>query len=74
MLKPQSGIERAAEQGNAEAQSTLGDMYSLGDGVPQNYTEAVKWYRKAAEQGHVPSQSNLGEMYFHGQGIQKRLL
>jgi TPR repeat protein len=25
--------------------------YETGDGVTQDYAEAVKWYRKAAEQG-----------------------
>jgi uncharacterized protein len=42
-----------AEQGNADAQYNLGWMYSSGTGVPQDYTQAVEWYRKAAEQGHV---------------------
>ena len=26
-------------------------MYYNGEGVPQDYKEAVKWYTKAAEQG-----------------------
>jgi TPR repeat protein len=26
-------------------------MYSAGQGVEQDYEEAVKWYRKAAENG-----------------------
>jgi TPR repeat protein len=28
-------------------------MYANGEGVPQDYAEAVKWYRKAAEQGNA---------------------
>ena len=44
---------KAAEQGDAEAQTSLGLMYDNGKGVPQDYAEAVKWYRKAAEQGHL---------------------
>ena len=39
-----------AEQGNATAQYNLGVMYHGGGGVPENYVEAVKWYRLAAEQ------------------------
>ena len=39
-----------AEQGVAEAQFNLGLMYYDGEGVPQDYAEAVKWYRKAAEE------------------------
>ena len=52
-----------AEQGDAYAQYNLGFMYSNGQGVPQNHTEAVKWYRQAAEQGYVGAQVNLGVMY-----------
>jgi TPR repeat protein len=40
-----------ADLGNAVAQSYLGDMYNFGEGVPQNYAQAVVWLRKAAEQG-----------------------
>ncbi len=58
-----------AEQGNAEAQFNLGNMYRKGLGVPQDYAEAVKWYRKAAEQGYAEAQFNLGSMYYHGYGV-----
>jgi len=37
-----------AEKGNARAQSALGFLYLLGKGVPENYSEAVKWTRKGA--------------------------
>ena len=40
-----------AEQGHASAQYNLGIMYEKGQGVPQDYAEAVKLFRKAAEQG-----------------------
>ena len=58
-----------AKQGDAEAQSNLGWMYSHGDGVPQDYVEAVKWYRKAAVQGDASGQNRLGDMYFLGKGV-----
>ena len=44
-------------------------MYELGNGVPENDAEAVKWYRKAADQGHAKAQSNLGVMYYNGDGV-----
>ena len=44
-------MQELAEQGDAEAQFNLGVMYANGEGVPQDYAEAVKWYPKAAEQG-----------------------
>ena len=59
------------EQGNADAQFSLGAMYRNGLGVPQDDAEAVKWYRKAAEQGHAKAQLFLGNMYFFGQGVSK---
>ncbi len=42
-------MQLLAEQGNASAQFNLGFMYNKGQGVPQDYTEAVKWYRLAAD-------------------------
>jgi TPR repeat protein len=42
----------AAEQGEAEAQTELGEMYENGRGVERKDEEAEKWYRKAAAQGN----------------------
>ncbi len=47
----------------------LGELYDLGWGVPQDYAEAVKWYRLAANQGDAEAQANLGRMYEFGQGV-----
>ena len=49
----------AAEQGDAEAQCGLGEMYYGGEGVPQDYAEAIKWWKLAAKQGHEEAQYNL---------------
>ena len=59
----------AAEVGNALAQNNLGVMYAQGDGVPQDYTEAVKWYWRAAEQRNAYAQNNLGVMSRDGSGV-----
>ena len=58
-----------AEEGNAEAQYTLGEMYRRGQGVAQDYSEAARWWRAAAEQGHADAQYNLGVMYVNGDGV-----
>ena len=58
-----------AEQGNAEAQNTLGFRYLDGDGVPQDDAEAVRWWRLAADQGQAEAQFNLGLMYANGRGV-----
>ena len=44
-------------------------MHSKGQGVPQDYKEAVKWYRLSAEQGDAVAQFNLGFMYGKGLGV-----
>jgi TPR repeat protein len=60
---------RLAEQGDVGAQFLLGLMYEHGRGVPQDETEAVRWYRLAANQGFAVAQSNLGVMYRNGRGV-----
>ena len=65
------GLMLRAELGGMEAQHRLGVIYAKGQGVPQDYAEAAKWYRKAAEQGHAKSQFNLGKRYLLGQGVSK---
>ena len=61
--------KQLAEAENAPAQVKLGLMYTNGEGVPENYAEAVKWYRKAALQGYPNGQYILGSMYYKGQGV-----
>lgn len=62
-------ITPLAKQGIARAQYNLGVCYQGGYGVPRNYSQAVKWYRKAAEQEFVLAQMRLGTMYFQGFGV-----
>ena len=59
----------AAEQGDPNALYALGLMYQNGQGVPQNYIEAVKWFRFAVLWGRANAQYNLGFMYANGQGV-----
>lgn len=55
-------IRPFAEQGDPEAQYKLGRMHQTGQGVVQNYAEAVKWYRLSAEKSQPFGQNNLGVM------------
>ena len=64
---------KAAEQGDARAQFNTGFMYHRGQGVPQNYKEALRWYMKAAEQGFADAQLNTGLMYDQGKGVPQNL-
>src|SRR5208283_4132294 len=64
-------LKTKAESGDAVSQINLGKMYENGQGVSQDQTEAVKWYRKAAVQGDDVAQFNLGIMYDNGYGATK---
>ncbi len=64
---------KAANQGDASAQFSLGSTYEYGLGVRVDYKEAAKWYRKAAEQGDTWAQVSLGDMYVNGKGVRKDL-
>jgi TPR repeat protein len=46
-------------------------MYRAGQGVEQDFKEAVKWYQKAADQRHATAQYSLGVMYQRGQGVKQ---
>ena len=48
------------------SQLSLGDMYSQGQGVGQDYEEALLWYRMAAEQGNAAAMINIVRLYAEG--------
>src|ERR1043165_9947716 len=64
-----NAIKTKAEKGDAKAQTELGQIYEVGQGVKQDYAEAVKWYRKAAEQDYDEAENLLGDMYAGGLGV-----
>jgi len=64
-------LRKAAIQGDADAQFKLGARYAIGDEVPQDYVEAVRWFQPAAEQGQVIAQATLGAYYWEGRGVAK---
>lgn len=66
---PIEQVKAAALLGSAAAQHALALRYALGDGVPRDYGEALRWYRSAAEQGYAASQYYLGAMYEYGVGV-----
>ena len=59
---------KAAENGHAEAQCSMGFYYIQGIGVERDTIRATEWYRKAAEQGHAEAQYYLGYFYLRGVG------
>ena len=62
-------VLKAAEQGNPDAQLTLGQMYAEGHGVAKDEEKAANWYHKAAEQGNARACEYIGDMYRFGNGV-----
>ena len=63
-------LRKAAEQGHAEAQYSLGMCYRRGRGVDKDYAKSLEWLRKAVEQGHPRAQLELGQCYIYGLGVE----
>lgn len=59
----------AAERGDPEAQTNVGEIFEKGLGDEPNYEAAAHWYRQAAEQGYGRAQFNLGTLYEQGLGV-----
>jgi TPR repeat protein len=66
-----SWYRKAAQQGYAPSELSLGEYYQKGWGVPQDNALAAEWYRKAADQGLAEAQFNLGSQYLYGVGLQQ---
>jgi S1-C subfamily serine protease len=62
---------RAANDGSADAQFTLGVMYDVGQHVRVDKATAAAWYRQAALQGEPNAQLRLARMMFDGEGIKR---
>lgn len=60
---------KAAKLGDSDSQRDIADMYSYGDGVPENHYLAVKWYREAAKNGNKYAPTFLAEKYIEGKGV-----
>jgi uncharacterized protein len=58
-----------ADQGDAAAEFTLGSMYDLGQGLPEDPAEAVKLHRRAADQGFDPAQYAIAFRYISGRSV-----
>lgn len=61
-----------AEEGNANAQYTLGKMYTTeghGLNIEKDYKIAFSWFLKAAVQGHIKAQYEIAQAYRLGIGV-----
>ncbi len=62
---------QSAQGGDAEAQTTVAEIYERGLGGPPNYQAAVMWYQKAADQKYSRALFNLGTLYEQGLGVEQ---
>jgi TPR repeat protein len=58
-----------ADEGDPISQFVLGAWYRDGNGVQQDYAEAMRWFRKAADQGDPWAWFSIGELYLEGKGV-----
>ncbi|MDB6061771.1 MAG: hypothetical protein JWM78_1874 [Verrucomicrobiaceae bacterium] len=61
---------RAAENGDMEAQFTVGRLYANGEGVKQDSGEALTWYRRAAKQGSLTAKSAIDRLHEAGKEVE----
>ena len=47
LVEAATWFRKAAEQGNTDSQFYLGYCYYRGEGVIENKTEAIEWFRRA---------------------------
>ena len=66
--KPKPQVE-VVSVNDARAQFNKAWAYVNGEGVKQDYKEALKWYQLSAEQGNPNAQNNLGVLYQYGLGV-----
>lgn len=66
-------FEKAAIEGNAEAQFNLGSQYdsNLHKGYVKDDKKAFEWYKKAADQGHIMAMVNVAACLARGQGVER---
>src|SRR6266404_3875145 len=61
-----NSLRARAAQGDPKAQFNLASAYYRGKSVPQDYAEALRWYKMAANQGEPDAEDGLGYMYVTG--------
>lgn len=54
----------------AQAMSDIGTLYYYGQGVKQDYEQAIEWHEKAADLGNVSAMNELGYIYGIGEGVE----
>jgi len=66
-------ISKAAHQGHAVSQTTLGYFLEKGIGTSRNTAEAISWYTKAADQNEPVALYNLANAHLTGRNLPKNV-
>ena len=62
-----------ADKGSAHAQLMIGTLHFNGQGVRQDYAEAVRWFERAADSGSADAALQLEQMYASGRGVARNI-
>jgi hypothetical protein len=63
----------AADAGDARAQYLMARLYAFGVNVPQDNSEALRWFQRAAASGEPRSRTDIGFRYETGNGVPQNL-
>ena len=61
-------LRKLAVRGDSSAQYSLALRYASGDGIKQDYREAMSWFLKSADAGEVRATPKLAACYWAGRG------
>ena len=64
---------REAKLNNIDYMYLVAQYYKFGQGVTQDYTSAMSWYKKAFQQNHKYGAVDIGDLYEKGLGTEKDL-
>ena len=64
-------MEAAANQGDADAEVEMAEMYMRGEVIPMNARKAKTWYEKAAAKDDLDGINGLARLYRYGSGVRK---
>jgi len=69
-LRFKPNINREYDETDAEKQFDIGIHFATGQGVEQNYAEALKWFSKAAESSHPEAIAWIADFFRNGYGVE----
>jgi TPR repeat protein len=72
--KAVEALVKLAQDGNSLAQFRLGSLYYHGEGVPEDETKAIYWWKKSAAGGNVEAMYQIGHAHLFGSGVAKTVL